>query len=464
MPVTIPDQDPADLDYYRPLSMGRVVLLANSDVPWSVDLTRRYARKKRIPLENIVSAPQGTALGGYDPGTDLGHYTNVIEPVADRAAAVDAQAILQGPGTPDGVILRNRWTGAGFTPSAGRNVSSVRMLGAARWIKHIVDTVGIGDVGYELAGAQGAFAGIKKEAAEAYPPAFQYFGHNHPPRRLLPAVTPVNLLDYYIQYQGITWPVFVPKPLLIDLLHEQAAGVRQLPCGKIGISVGPDAFNGTAFPTARLGESRERSAAVVEKALRYGQAMSPANRYRHPVHFQFETNCPGDFPSFWYVDLAFYAAKMPGWGYERVTYAQRNALPNATMDPWVPQSGSAYNKADLDAGRVQNYPYHTMFGHGSNTECWQSPWSTAWKPTAGGGSSIGPSLGWGYVMDGFAAGGSAGMGNGQHITTVSYNVQPGVFRALLAGYSWAEALFFEYRNDSGDLYPIGDPLARPFPR
>ena len=453
MALNLPTTDPAQ-DYYRPLSNGRVILVENTDLPWSVALTRKYARRKRIPASNIVSVAMGTNLSTWTPASNAAFRTAFLVPILEVLDDVLGQAVLMGPGTPDQVLLRNKLTiGSSYQLTTTGAVVLSSMAASVRQIDANYQTYGINGLCFTTdAGGNLPYVG-------AYPATTgsAVCGGNWVYSLL--AVGALPYPDYGTLYEGLNAEtIILPNQAAIDLLG--AASNYSVLRGKIGIGWTTQAYSYDGYDNvASYAETAEMAGRAMERATRYAEAVSPDNRYQQPIHFQFNSYTTTAARS-----TAYLHSQLLGWGYQS-SYAWRTSNTTSDTELYAPYSGTAYSQAALDAGRVRDRPYHLMVGDASNLEMPAEPYASAWKPTAGGGVWIGPSEGWIYALHSVAKrGGSGGYSNARHVSASVYTSAYSIVHNLLRGMTWAEAMYFSTYSVDGNMLPIGDPLARPFPR
>ena len=450
MALNLPTTDPV-LAYYRPLSMGRVVILANSDVPWSVAQARRYAKKKRIPYGNIVALALGTDPVLYTASTNANWHTAMIVPLRAKWDAVQAQIMLVAPGCPTDLQVYGVTDGATYTAGASYAVPLHSTAGMAREVDDYVIANGTTGLAVSVS-APGGFL-VKLTTPPAAP--FGFFGVGFVQHKLgVGAAFPSDPV-YATTYEGLNAEVILlPTAAALDALG--AATNRSIPSGRIGIGWGRSAFvNPSTDPLTAYRETQDTAGRVMDQGLRYSEAVSPANRYQQPWHFQLTNGRKN-------MTLAYLHSQLIGWGYLS-SYMYRTAA-HAEQEPYAPVATPLYTVADLQAGRVQNVPYHVMMGETSNNEMPDPPYKDAWQPSAGGNTMAGPSEGWLYSIVGLFRGSGSGFGNALHIVTGFYEYQYEMAHGLLRGMSWAEANY--YAGQSQPLYVMicGDPLLRPFPR
>lgn len=450
MPPTLPTDDPATL-YYRRLSPGRFLLVENTDLPWSVALTRKYARAKRIPTANILSVAMGTNLRTWAVASNAALYAALSTPLTALHNAVQAQGIFMGPGTPQRVnVVGNVTSGSRVVQTAP--VALANLAACSRRLEYYRLTVGLGDcLTYQVSsGANYAVIWNGVSVSEGLGQAVS--GYKFP----LTGTAGNTQPTHGTLYNGLGAETFVlPNQLALDLLGD--AGNTTVLQGRIGVGWTEQlyTFEGT-FPS-EVDETPELAGRILDRALRYGEALNPANRYQQRVHVQF---C--GFSPTYQQTLSYAVSQMQGWGYA-VDYAVRLNNLTAEMETYTPRAGSAYAQADLDAGRVRDRPYHVMVGDASNLEMLYAPYASAWQPTPGGGAWLGPSEGWLYELNGLRRGGGGGMSNQVHITVSIYGQMVAALYNLLRGMSWAEATYYT-SVQYGDMFATGDPLLTPFPR
>ena len=295
------------------------------------------------------------------------------------------------------------------------------------------------------------------ECPSGDPSGYLYYGigGNWPENRTGQAALTVSIADptwndYYTG--GFDGTQALPKQNVIDALGDLTN--RAVVSGRIGSAWCKNIYDDGGGKPAW--ETRETAGLYMQQALDYSEGLSSGNRYRVKTHLQLDGYVND------YEDTGYLLWQMDGWGYD-VSYLWRTSV-TANLTPYLPSSGNAYSRTDLDAGRVQDWPYHVMIGGTSNAEQLTPPWSTAWKPDGGGGSAMGPSEGWKIANNGVVRGGASGLTNQRHITTGFYSGLYRFMRLLLRGMSWAEAAYFSTGPIAVDALAIGDPLARPFPR
>ena len=450
MAITLPDTDPATW-YYRRLEPGRAVLIENTDQPWSVERTRWIARRKRVPAANIISAALGTRTDYYDPGDNQALWDKLLEPLFAVVDDVGAQGVYLGPGCPDGVILTGQLV-IGSSYSAGAESATMLndLVASIRHVESVFSAYGPTSLCW-------VYTPFGNYAYLRVPPALTGVGIN--PSNYRYSLTGVGgsvQPTYGTQYEGVDAAnIVLPNQTALDLLGDP--GNRSLLQGKFGVGYSRSAYwdNGTDAPE-ELKESSTLAGKILDRAIRYGEALNPANRYQQRVHFQF------DGYTTTYPTICYLVQQMRDWGYD-VDYFWRSAG-NSFTEPYAPVSGSAYTLDDLQQGRVRDYPYHVMVGDASNQEMLDPPFSTAWQPTPGGGSYMGPSEGWLYALNGLKRGGGGGASNGQHISALVYAVQYQLLHNLLRGMTWAEAIYYSGYSSTASMYAVGDPMLTPFPR
>lgn len=450
MAITLPSTDPVDL-YYRPLEPGRLILIENTDRPWSVAWTRWYARRKRIPAANIISRALGTTWY-YEPSTNQAFYDGLLTDVLDLWDDLDAQGVFLGPGCPDMVNVRNQVSpGVSYTAGVAGTVPLCNMLAASRQIRNYVGAYGIETMCWRT-DARGATAYLV-----AYPATTGISVNPSNHRYSLTGTGGSTPPTYADSYSGVNAEsIYLPNQTALDLLGD--SGNVAILQGKLGIGYGRGAYtyDGLGPPTEQQ-ENATTGPAALQRAVRYGEAINPANRYRQPIHFQFDS-----FFDTYMRSMAYLYDQLVGWGYQASYFWRYGG--NADMLAYCPLAGAAYTLTDLQEGRVRDFPYHVMIGGGSNLEMTDLPYSLAWQPSAGGGSYMGPSEGWLYQLNGLARGGAGGATNGVHITAAVYSYQYTVLHNLLRGMTWAEAIYYSGYSSDGEMYATGDPLARPFPQ
>lgn len=445
MAITLPGTDPASW-YYRKLEPGRAILIENTSRPWSVELTRWIARRKRIPAANIVSAALGDTSYYYDPGDNQGLWDNLLTAVYTSWAAVGGQGIYLGPGCPDMVVLTGQYGGSGSAESV---VMLADLVAGVPIAKEYKDAYGVSSLLWHYT-ANGNYASLLATGAPVDLSVTTGYI-----MQMLTRSYGYPRSDFETQYVGANAEtVFLPTQYSLDLLGD--AGNARVLGGKFGVSWSRSAYTAGDGVPDEVQESADLAGQIVRSALRYGEAINPANRYQQRIHCQF------DGYSTTYKSLCYLVDEMLGWGYD-VDYFWRNAGDSET-ELYAPVAGSAYTLADLQAGRVKDRPYHVMVGDASNAEMNQEPFRSAWQPTPGGGSWLGPSEGWLYALNGLRRGGSAGASNGLHITTAVYQSAYALLHNLLRGMSWAEATYFSGYANQGAMVPVGDPTLTPFPR
>ena len=446
MAITLPSTDPVE-HYYRRPEPGRLILVENTDLPWSVERTRWLARRKRIPAANIISAALGATNYYYDPGDNQGLWDDLLEPIRDLWASLGAQGAFLGPGCPDMVVITGQFGGSSSAESV---VMLTDVVAGAPIIGEYVDDHGVtalqwvntanGNFAYLL--ATGAPVGIPVNTGNLAQMLTRSYASLYP--------------TYVDQWTGANAEtIYLPTQTSLDLLGDTGNAVML--GGKFGIGYSRSAYvdNANGFP-AHLAETAALDGQFLDRAIRYGEGLNPANRYQHPIHLQF-----GGYNNS-YQSLCYLAQQLAGWGYN-VSYAWRTT-PLSEPESYAPAAGSAYTLADLQAGRVRDFPYHVMMGDASNSEMAEPPFNTAWQPTPGGGSWLGPSEGWLYCLNGLARGGGGGASNGLHITTSVYQQAYTVLHNLLRGMCWAEAVYYSGYSTLGAMFAVGDPLLTPFPR
>lgn len=456
MALNLPTADPATL-YYRPLSNGRVVIVANSDLSWSVAAAQRYARVKGIPLGNIVSVAMGTDRKQWTPANDTAMRAALITPLRAKLDSVLAQCVLVAPGVPQSTRLDSTCDLAVVSLGVPGYVATLYLCYCARHIDDQIAALGITClIGYTGASSIGTFV-VYLVAPPVLP--FEFFGNGDLQYRLgaTNILAPLDPL-YGTAYEGLNSEVVkIPTQLGIDSVGLSTA--RCLPYGRIGTAWTSQVFTfeepGNEIPS-RFWENEERGPRLARQCAEFSAAPAPANRYRYPIHLQLSDSYLG------YSSLAYLHWQLRGWGYNS-TYAWRSSNSPGT-EAYAPAAGTAYTLAQLQAGQIRDYPYHLMLGDASNTEMMKEPFVTAWQPTSGGGSLLGPSEGWQYQVNGLERGGAGGSSNMLHPQTAIYVEMYSVAHLLLRGATWAEASYYP-----GQIFPLysvpsGDPLARPFPR
>lgn len=444
MAITLPSTDPVE-HYYRRLSPGRMILVENTSRPWAVERTRWLARRKRIPAANIVSVALGDTSYYYDPGDNQGLWDDLLEPIRDLAASLGAQGVFLGPGCPDMVVITGQYLGSGSAESV---VMLTDVVAGAPYIGQWIDDHGVSALKWANT-ANGNYAFL--DAGGGTTPV------NTGNLAQMLTGTVASLYPTYVdQWTGANAEtIYLPTQTSLDLLGD--AGNAILLGGKFGIAYSRSAYvdNAGGFPD-QLAESAALDGKLLDAAIKYGEGLNPANRYQHPIHLQF-----GGYSNT-YQSLCYLAQQLDGWGYN-VSYAWRTT-PLAEPESYAPAAGSAYTLADLQEGRVRDIPYHVMMGDASNQEMAERPFNTAWQPSPGGGSWLGPSEGWLYCLNGLTRGGGAGASNGLHITASVYLYAYTVLHNLLRGMCWAEAVYYSGYASQGAMFAVGDPLLTPFPR
>lgn len=457
---TIPTTDPAT-DYYRRLSPGRIILVANSDVPWSVRLTRRYAKRKRIPYANIISVPMG-AQSQWMNGKDWNVTTSgatlttdnvktlLLDPVAALHDALQAQGVFMGPGTPQRVRITGQWDGAEWQPTAVNWVPLANLVPCARWFIRQYVAIPSGSLGWF---DSGGFSGFWPGTSDFYfPNAVLWW-----PEPLTGVDGPVSP-TYGTTYAGLGNPTEsyqIPNKTALDLLGD--SGNKSVLQGRIGMGWTSLAYGSTGEPS--IFETEEMASDIIETALNYGEGLNPDNRYQHVVHFPMSRATSLNAET-----MAWLADQMRDWGYT-VNWAYLDP-PTAEMETYAPAAESVYSKAKLDAGLVRQR-YHLLVGDmQENGQMIREPRKSSYIPSPGAGSYLGPSEAWKYCAHYLTIEDSAGGGasNQYHISSLINGTGVQMVLNLLRGMSWAEAIYYSGYSQHGEVFAIGDPLLTPFPR
>ena len=455
MALNLPTADPATL-FYQPMSNGRIVIVANADLAWSVAAAQRYARVKGIPFANVLAVPMGTSRLLWAPAGNAALRSALIAPLWTLYNAVLAQCVIMAPGCPQRVNIVGT-TDLNTLQAAAIGVVPLEYL--CKCAREAEDQMlAFGSAACLVAYIPAAIGQIPM-VLPVYP-AFVpfYFLHNGWISFRLGQVPNEAPLDplYATVYEGLNLEnIELPTDLSISLLGN--AQCRSIPSGRLSASWTQYAFvqEGGEIPS-QYHETELLGASLARASAEYSAARAPANRYRNPIHLQLSNNFTG------LQTLAYLYSQLIGWGYT-ASYVWRST-PGAPASTYAPLAGAAYTVADLNAGRVRDLPYHLMVGDAQNTEMFNEPYRSAWKPTAGGGSYLGPSEGWQYDINGLFRGGSGGYSNALHVTTGIYLEMYSVVHNLLRGMTWAEAMYYPGQSNASYHIASGDPLARPFPR
>lgn len=449
MAVNLPTTDPA-LDYYRPLSHGRMILIANASLPWSLALTQKYARRKRIPAANIISVAMGTNLANWAVADNATFISAFISPIAALHNSLQAQGVFMGPGTPQTVNIRGNLTSGSWVDSIG-TVPLATLAACARYASQLLAVPGT-DLAY-ISSAAALYAttwdGVTGELLG---------GTNGDWVQQLTGGDGAAAPTYGTEYDGLLTEKYTyPNQTALDLLGDSANQAVLL--GHIGIGWTEHCYTYEGSAPDEITETPERAGQIIDTALRYGEALNPANRYQQPVLVRIHARLFASPPQC--QTLSYLVWQMQGWGYD-VRYTVESQT--VDMEPYTPVSGVAYTEPDLNAGLVRNSPYHLMMGGGTNLEMIYPPWRTAWQPSPGGGSYLGPSEGWLYCTHGLNRGGGGGASNQMHINNSIYGAQVNILHNLLRGFTWAEAIYYSNYSQFGYVMATGDPLLVPFPR
>lgn len=455
MALNLPTSDPVT-DYYRPLSNGRIIVVANSSLPWSVTAAQRYARRKGIPEANILQVAFGTDRNLWTPASNTAMRAALITPLRALMDSVLAQAVLVAPGCPQSVLIYTANDQTTYYPAQNWPVSLDYLTQSCRELDTELTTYGITALcAYRGAPAIGTFPVV----LQAYPAAgpFLFMGSGELQYKLgQPTPAPLDPA-YMTTYEGVNAEVVtLPTQLAIDSVGNINA--RAAIGGRIGIGYTLECY--TAEGAEIDGPYRvdpQTGPATGNLAAGFETAAAPGNRYRAPIHLQLSAAFVGMY------SLAYLHSQLVGWGYQS-SYFYRTGSPPAAMTTYAPAAGARYSLADLNAGRVRDIPYQLMLGDGSNAEMFYQPYRDAWKPTGGGGCIMGPSEGWCYAINGLARGGAGGVSNKLHVTADWYKWLYAYARELLSGMSWAEAVYYQGQINPVYALAVGDPLARPFPR
>lgn len=456
MPVDLPSTDPG-LSPAAIASPGNVLVVYNTDVAYSLILATRYARRKRIPTANLLGFAMGTG-NAWVHANNTDFYNNCIVPVNTALTAISGKIVLVAPGCPKGITYVGLLDVSGDPTATAVTPSLVLVLSCTRQFEQVKVAYGVASYGANYIAGTG-YLPTWNYALHSY----RYFSnhwleHYLGHMNLNDTVGVAQSATYVTTYNGLDGgaptnvKAYIPTDTAISELGN--ANSRVLPCGRIGVSWQPfDAYSyDGSLPTA---ESYEDDFTVMERGLRYAEACAPGNRYRVKIHFQFD----GYFAN--YRNLAYLHSQLLGWGYDS-SYFSRQSTGDADMETYAPHAGSAYTLADLDAGKIQDIPYHLMLGDGSNFEMLAMPYIRAWKPDGGGGLHMGPSEGWQYAVNQVRRGGVAGTTTNIHTSVIIYQFQYCYAHNLLRGMSWVEAAYFTGIMNY-HMIPMGDPLARPFP-
>lgn len=465
MAINLPTDDPVTL-HCPTYSNGRLLVVYNSDVAYSLRLAQRYARRKLIPTANLYGIAMGTDQDTWDPGTNT-VLVGVVEDLVDALDAIECQGILLAPGVPRRFIVQHFSNGSsgGYVADSPGTVPITGIFGAPHsWLYRIGNVIGGGDAD-DVVWTSGAAVGVLS-THHTNPLAGFAVGVGGPAgwygyRAGITANSPSAVYD--VQYEGLHSEVVrIPSDDLLDYLGtvDGALGTRSMPVGRIGYDWDDiNSYSNSDPPGERFYQTEVSAQRMMEQGLRYSEACSPGNRYRSPIHIQF-----AGFSQTYCSSLAYLHSQLLGWGYQS-SYFCRQAEP-AWQTPYTPLSGSAYTIANLNAGKVRDVPYHLMLGDASNDEMVNEPYVSAWKPTGGGGCLLGPSEGWQYSLSGLLdRGAAAGVSHSYHITTDTYVGMYTLAHLLLRGMDWLRANYFSAAAGvAGFIFPCGDPLARPFPR
>lgn len=470
-----PTADPADTAYTPVLSVGRVLIVYNTDVSWSLTLARRYARRKRIPLANLFGWAFGTSYDWYPANTAAIHtFTVAVEAACD---SLGAQCVLVAPGCPSGVEIIGVFDGGSnsggsvgvfYSGAAGYPDLAKLCSGVRQW-NDLYDQYGEANMHCHLfAGTDYAWS-FYRAAPLAVGFCFSEYSTFPSPARFIRNAGVTSTYQYADVSAGIDWEAVYNFPAIgtgngqhitqqrtLDLLGNTSN--RMLPYGRIGFWWNKVATYPQPDPSTYLMDFDTQSRAM-EQGMRYADACSPGNRYRSPIHFQFQNTSAQD-------ELAYSAKVLKDNGYN-VTY-NYTGTPSANQEALMPIAGAAFSLTNLRAGLVKDTPYHLMCGIAypnyatTDDSPYLEPWFSSFKPTGGGGSFMGPSFGYGTALTGMKRGGASGLTNSSHITSGTYIGFVSMLYHLVKGMSWVEASFFSHEWGQ-QTPPIGDPLARPFP-
>lgn len=456
--AAFPSTDPIDDAYTSPLSMGRVIVVYNSDVSWSLTLATRYCRRKRIPTANLFGYAFGTNLYHWVPA-NIAAVRTMTGALETLWTSVGAQAILMAPGCPDAVEVTGVWdsgtdstggTGS-WSPAAKGYPDLGKLCAGAKRFNDWYD-LGYPMVSWLFAGTDYAWYYYADATHRGAP--FSEYASSPMPNYWIRATGTISSFDptYYTTYdagtasEGVT---VMHNSVLLGMLGDSTN--LMLPGGRIGYWYGRG-FVYDVRPSSGSELTFQKHQRAMENGMRFAEAASPDNRYRWHTHFQFNRDTGQQ-------SLPYLQNIMADNGYT-TSYAYR-VTPSAEQEAQAPAAGAAYTMAAWNAGAVRQ-EYNVLVGQGSNDEPWSELISRSLLPGGGAGSFMGPSYGWAYCLTANQTRGGAGLTNASHITSGFYLGMQAMLVLLLRGLSWAEASFFSHYCGQQSP-PCGDPLARPFP-
>lgn len=457
------------------IDRSRIIVVANTDVSWSLSECEYYCAARGIPLTNIIAIALGN--GGsptvtasiWNAVTAANVIATIFTPLGAKARAMYATGVLLGPGVPVGCQFPNE-TG---TPKVAAMTDVMAVAGwpgenayapGTPWTASELHARDLGS-GFIIAACGASFyiqlGRTLTNWSYCFPGATPYTPTNEPlsdaynwPLTSIHALPDTSLrfssLPTYGATQSIGHPVYhwgAPASL-----SSKAACAPGLPVGRIGFA----SLGGGTLSSPPYAETQAIVRDLVDRTTALMESHRQGEAIRKPVLFNL-TEVDGGIKSA--VKWSYLRWLCEQWGIV-TKYAYKNAAgTDAEALGYSPTVSQVYDGAAMTAGSVVDQDYYMMVGGWDNIDFNAAPYANAWKPLPGAGVLMGPSNGFQASNRALERGAICCKNDAVHTITNAINNEPVVFHNLLRGMTWLEAFFFGGCSGS---YPCGDPLWAPY--
>lgn len=434
MTTTITDamqRYPNPYDTY--LDVTKLIVVANSDVAWSLRTCQYYCQQRGIPETNILSCALGSNNTTWTPTDNAQIVTSYFTPVRTKLASISRpQGILLGPGVPSRVKWKDFW-----------------LFVTDQYVKQD----GVNDYGYP---SMSELAGYTRSKTEA---DFETWGVRADVTQtnfiLVDDVTRISpILGYSYDFLGeantaARYEEYVmPAGGTSSHRRTPEADTQKLggtlnkfvPVGRIGW---------TAWSPYGVTESEATVRRAIDNATKASRTYNSASIKALPILVSLY-NTSSDEHTYWSAQ----GKMLRDRGYNVKWAYNENQTPSVNAEANLPAAGASYTNAD----NITDFEYYLHIGTVTNHYADTNP--NSWKPVLGASSVLFASFGYSQAIYDLANkdGAVSGITAFTHWTAGTSNM--GIVHNLLRGFSYLEASYFA--GTTGLYVPCGDPLYAPF--